>query len=133
MNIRTTRSVAWKALGDHPVVGFSVHSQPELLVPVKAGFLAGSTRRDGARAEKRMKLAAILLRRKPADKQTPGRAVAWRSIARASNHSHWLQGDASLRQIPSRARLQRSKIQGALAFFAAAFQRRAQNSLFTPS
>jgi hypothetical protein len=38
-NIRTTRSVAWKALGGHPLIGFSVHSQPELLVPVKAGFL----------------------------------------------------------------------------------------------
>jgi hypothetical protein len=38
-NIRTTRSVAWKALGGHPIVGFSVHSQPELLVPVKAGLL----------------------------------------------------------------------------------------------
>jgi hypothetical protein len=38
-NIRTTRSMAWKALGGHPVIGFSVHSQPELLVPVKAGFL----------------------------------------------------------------------------------------------
>jgi hypothetical protein len=38
-NFRTTRSVAWKALGGHPVIGFSVHSQPELLVPVRAGFL----------------------------------------------------------------------------------------------
>jgi hypothetical protein len=38
-NFRTTRSVAWKALGDHPIVGFAVHSQPELLVPVKAGLL----------------------------------------------------------------------------------------------
>jgi hypothetical protein len=38
-NIRTTRSVAWKALGGHPMIGFCVHSQPELLVPVKAGFL----------------------------------------------------------------------------------------------
>jgi hypothetical protein len=38
-NIRTTRSVAWKALGGHPVIGFNVHSQPELLLPVKAGLL----------------------------------------------------------------------------------------------
>jgi hypothetical protein len=38
-NFRTTRSVAWKALGEHPVVGFAVHAQPELLVPVKAGLL----------------------------------------------------------------------------------------------
>jgi hypothetical protein len=38
-NFRTTRSMAWKALGDHPVVGFSVHSQPELLMPVKANLL----------------------------------------------------------------------------------------------
>ena len=38
-NFRTTRSVAWKALSDHPVIGFAVHSQPELLVPVKANLL----------------------------------------------------------------------------------------------
>lgn len=37
--IRTTRSVAWKALGGHPLIGYNVHSQPELLVPVKAGLL----------------------------------------------------------------------------------------------
>jgi hypothetical protein len=45
-NIRTTRSVAWKALGNHPVVGFAVHSQPELLVPVKAGLLGIPLLRD---------------------------------------------------------------------------------------
>ena len=38
-NFRATRSVSWKGIGDHPVIGFSVHSQPELLTPVKAGFL----------------------------------------------------------------------------------------------
>jgi hypothetical protein len=38
-NIRTTRSMAWKAIGGHPIIGFSVHSQPELLVPVRAGLL----------------------------------------------------------------------------------------------
>jgi hypothetical protein len=38
-NFRTTRSVAWKALGDHPIIGFAVHSQPELLATVKAGLL----------------------------------------------------------------------------------------------
>ncbi|MBN2036649.1 MAG: hypothetical protein JW768_07905 [Chitinispirillaceae bacterium] len=38
-NIRTTRSMAWKALGGHPLIGFCVHSQPELLAPVKAGLL----------------------------------------------------------------------------------------------
>ena len=38
-NIRATRSVAWKALGGHPVIGFNVHSQPELLAPVKAALL----------------------------------------------------------------------------------------------
>ncbi len=38
-NFRTTRSVAWKALGDHPIIGFAVHSQPELLMPVKASLL----------------------------------------------------------------------------------------------
>jgi hypothetical protein len=38
-NFRTTRSVAWKAIGDHPIIGFAAHSQPELLVPVKTGLL----------------------------------------------------------------------------------------------
>jgi hypothetical protein len=38
-NFRTTRSVAWKALGGHPIIGFAVHSQPELIAPVKAGLL----------------------------------------------------------------------------------------------
>jgi hypothetical protein len=38
-NIRTTRSVAWKALGGHPIIGFNVHSQPELIAQVKAGLL----------------------------------------------------------------------------------------------
>ncbi|MDG5816327.1 hypothetical protein QA601_14625 [Chitinispirillales bacterium ANBcel5] len=38
-NVRTTRSVAWKALGDHPQIGLSVHSQPELVAPFKAALL----------------------------------------------------------------------------------------------
>jgi hypothetical protein len=38
-NTRTTRSVAWKALGKHPVVGLSIHSYPELVAPAKAAFL----------------------------------------------------------------------------------------------
>lgn len=45
-NIRTTRSMAWKALGDHPIVGFAVHSLPELLAPVKAGLLGIPLLRD---------------------------------------------------------------------------------------
>jgi hypothetical protein len=45
-NIRTTRSVAWKALGDHPIVGFAAHSQPELIATVKAGLLGIPALRD---------------------------------------------------------------------------------------
>jgi hypothetical protein len=38
-NTRTTRSVAWKALGKHPVIGLNVHAFPELLAPSRAAFL----------------------------------------------------------------------------------------------
>jgi hypothetical protein len=38
-NTRTTRSVAWKALSKHPIVGLNIHSYPELLVPYKANLL----------------------------------------------------------------------------------------------
>ena len=38
-NMRTTRSVAWKAIGNHPLIGFSVHSQPELIAQFKASLL----------------------------------------------------------------------------------------------
>jgi hypothetical protein len=38
-NTRTTRSVAWKALGKHPVIGLNVHSYPELLAPSRASLL----------------------------------------------------------------------------------------------
>jgi hypothetical protein len=38
-NTRTTRSVAWKALGKHPVIGLNIHSYPELMAPAKAAFL----------------------------------------------------------------------------------------------
>jgi hypothetical protein len=38
-NVRTTRSVAWKALGNHPIIGLSIHSYPELIVPYKADLL----------------------------------------------------------------------------------------------
>jgi hypothetical protein len=31
--------MAWKALGGHPIVGFAVHSQPELVASIKAGLL----------------------------------------------------------------------------------------------
>jgi hypothetical protein len=38
-NVRVTRSVAWKALGGHPIIGLSIHSYPELLVPDRAELL----------------------------------------------------------------------------------------------
>lgn len=38
-NIRSTRSVAWKAIGRHPLIGFSAHNQIELVAPFKAALL----------------------------------------------------------------------------------------------
>jgi hypothetical protein len=38
-NVRMTRSVAWKALGGHPMIGFNVHSFPELIVQHRADML----------------------------------------------------------------------------------------------
>jgi hypothetical protein len=38
-NIRTTRSMAWKAIGNHPFVGLSIHNYPELIAPHKANML----------------------------------------------------------------------------------------------
>ena len=38
-NVRVTRSVAWKALGNHPIIGLTIHSYPELIVPYKADLL----------------------------------------------------------------------------------------------
>jgi hypothetical protein len=38
-NVRMTRSVAWKALGNHPIIGLNVHSFPELIVQHKADML----------------------------------------------------------------------------------------------
>lgn len=38
-NIRSTRSVAWKAIGNHPLIGFNVHNQIELVAPFKAALL----------------------------------------------------------------------------------------------
>lgn len=38
-NTRTSRSVAWKALGKHPIIGLNIHSYPELLVPYNANML----------------------------------------------------------------------------------------------
>ncbi len=38
-NVRSTRSIAWKAIGGHPLIGLNVHSQVELLVPFKAAML----------------------------------------------------------------------------------------------
>lgn len=38
-NTQTSRSVAWKAIGDHPIVCINVHSSPELVVPHNAAGL----------------------------------------------------------------------------------------------
>ncbi|HMD69395.1 MAG TPA: hypothetical protein VKF42_10990 [Chitinivibrionales bacterium] len=38
-NVRMTRSVAWKALSGHPVIGLNVHSYPELVVQHRADML----------------------------------------------------------------------------------------------
>jgi hypothetical protein len=38
-NTRSSRSVAWKALGRHPVVGICVHSRPELIAVSRAAGL----------------------------------------------------------------------------------------------
>ncbi|MCL2182670.1 MAG: hypothetical protein FWB85_04285 [Chitinispirillia bacterium] len=38
-NVRTTRSVAWKAIGGHPMAGLNLHSSPELIAPFKAALL----------------------------------------------------------------------------------------------
>jgi hypothetical protein len=48
-NVRMTRSVAWKALGDHPVVGLCVHSCPELIMQYKAAMLGIPQTRDHIR------------------------------------------------------------------------------------
>ncbi len=37
-NVRTTRSMAWKALGDHPLAGINIHSKPELVAPFRAAL-----------------------------------------------------------------------------------------------
>lgn len=38
-NSRTTRSVAWKALGKHPVIGLNIHSFTEALIPYNTNML----------------------------------------------------------------------------------------------
>ncbi|HUI92739.1 MAG TPA: hypothetical protein VLX68_10870 [Chitinivibrionales bacterium] len=38
-NVRMTRSVAWKALGGHPMVGLNLHSYPELIMQHRAAML----------------------------------------------------------------------------------------------
>ncbi len=38
-NVRVTRSVSWKSLGGHPIIGISIHSNPELLIADRAGLL----------------------------------------------------------------------------------------------
>jgi hypothetical protein len=42
-NFRTTRSVAWKAIGNHPLIGFNINNQPELVAPFKASLLGVPT------------------------------------------------------------------------------------------
>lgn len=38
-NTHSTRSMAWKALSRHPMIGLNIHSYPELLFPYKANLL----------------------------------------------------------------------------------------------
>lgn len=38
-NYRLTRSVAWKAIGNHPLISLSIHTQPELVAGGKAQLL----------------------------------------------------------------------------------------------
>jgi hypothetical protein len=38
-NTKTSRSVAWRAFGSHPLVGIAVHTYPELIAPHKANLL----------------------------------------------------------------------------------------------
>ncbi len=38
-NTRTTRSVAWKAIGKHPVITLAIHQYPELVASFRASFL----------------------------------------------------------------------------------------------
>ncbi len=38
-NTRTSRTVAWKALGQHPLIGIALHDMPELVAPVRASLL----------------------------------------------------------------------------------------------
>ncbi|MDR0306458.1 MAG: hypothetical protein LBI42_06435 [Chitinispirillales bacterium] len=37
-NVRSTRSMAWKAIGSHPMIGLNIHSRPEMLAPFKAAM-----------------------------------------------------------------------------------------------
>lgn len=48
-NVRMTRSVAWKAIGGHPLIGLSVHSFPELVVQHRAGMLGIPVTREHVR------------------------------------------------------------------------------------
>jgi hypothetical protein len=48
-NVRMTRSVAWKALGNHPIVGLNVHSFPELVMQHKADMLGIPVTREPVR------------------------------------------------------------------------------------
>jgi len=38
-NVRSSRSMAWKAIGAHPMVNLNIHCRPELLAPFKAAML----------------------------------------------------------------------------------------------
>ncbi len=46
-NIRTIRSVAWKAIGNHPLIGFSLHNKPELISQFKASLLGIPSAENG--------------------------------------------------------------------------------------
>jgi len=38
-NVRSSRSVSWKAIGDHPAIGFVPHNDDDLTIPCKASLL----------------------------------------------------------------------------------------------
>jgi|WetSurMetagenome_2_1015567.scaffolds.fasta_scaffold04945_4 hypothetical protein len=48
-NVRVTRSMAWKALSGHPMVGLCVHTYPELVAPQRADMLGIPATRERVR------------------------------------------------------------------------------------
>lgn len=49
-NVRTTRSVAWKALGNHPLISLNIHSYPELIAPLTANMLGIPVSKPGIKS-----------------------------------------------------------------------------------